>query len=414
VTGKRGDDPAFQAWIERGRTARVAAVLDRVSTGHAKLLRGRGELVGPCPVCRAGKDRFAINTRKNVWSCRRCAGITGGDAIALAQAVTGCDFLEAVEIATGEPRPDKPKGESAEQRARREAQAREILAAIEADQARREAEAESYRERERASVYKVWKSALKLTDPSAAPALAYFAARAVELPEGVRLRFKPDWTLYGERGEDGSRPVVHRGPAIFAPIVDEAGRFLGLHATWIDPDRPGKKVEVPDPVTGELVPAKKVRGSKKGGRIVLVGRSAPTRLFVGEGTETVLSVWTALRKRRPEMLDGAAFETSVDLGNLAGKAANRERHPTETIVDSRGRARAKLVPGAEPDWSSPAFPVPDSVTDLVLLGDGDSEPVFTRLALLRAARRAARPGRTVRLAMAPSGADFNDVLRGRA
>lgn len=414
MTGKRGDDPAFQAWIERGRTARVTAVLDRVATGHAKLLRGRGELVGPCPVCRAGKDRFAINARKNVWSCRRCAGIAGGDAIALARAVTGCDFLEAVEIATGEPPPCRAEGESGEQRARREAEAREILAAIEADQARREAAAAGFRERERAAVYRAWRSALRLSDPLAAAALAYFAARAVELPPGVWLRFKPEWTLYGERLGDGSRPVVHKGPAIFAPIVDASGRFLGLHATWIDPARPGGKVEVPDPETGELVPAKKVRGSLKGGRIVIVGREHPTRLFVGEGIETVLSVWTALRSRRPELAEGAAFETSVTLGNLAGQALDRVRHPTETITDRRGRIRARLVPGSTPKLGSPAYPVPGSVTDLVLLGDGDSESFSTRLALERAARRHARPGRAVRIAMAPSGLDFNDVMRGRA
>ena len=55
-----------------------------------------------------------------------------------------------------------------------------------------------------------------------------------------------------------------------------------------------------------------------------------------------------------------------------------------------------------------------SVEELILLGDGDSEPVLTRFAMLRAARRYLQPGRIIRIAFAPAGADFNDVLRGAA
>jgi hypothetical protein len=59
----------------------------------------------------------------------------------------------------------------------------------------------------------------------------------------------------------------------------------------------------------------------------------------------------------------------------------------------------------------PGIAVPDSISDIVLLGDGDSDRFVTGCALVRAAARFARPGRTVRAAWAPAGKDFNDLLR---
>ncbi len=61
-------------------------------------LRGRIERVGPCPLC-GGADRFAVNTRKQVFNCRGCG--QGGDVIALVQFLDGCDFVEAVAILAG-------------------------------------------------------------------------------------------------------------------------------------------------------------------------------------------------------------------------------------------------------------------------------------------------------------------------
>jgi Toprim domain/CHC2 zinc finger len=58
-------------------------------------LSGRGpERFGPCPVC-SGRDRFSINTKKNVWNCRGCA--KGGNVIALVQHIDGVDFKTALE-----------------------------------------------------------------------------------------------------------------------------------------------------------------------------------------------------------------------------------------------------------------------------------------------------------------------------
>ncbi len=64
------------------------------------------EFAGPCPAC-GGVDRFSVNTRKNVWTCRKCFGgkngnLAGGDAIDLVRNVLGLSFVEAREFVTGE------------------------------------------------------------------------------------------------------------------------------------------------------------------------------------------------------------------------------------------------------------------------------------------------------------------------
>src|ERR1035437_4678314 len=90
----------------------------------------------------------------------------------------------------------------------------------------------------------------------------------------------------GDVAGAASTKPVHTGPAMLAAIVGADGRFSGLHITWLDLARPKGKAEVPDPTTGDLLPAKKVRGSKSGGRIEIVPRAAPRRLIIGEGIET--------------------------------------------------------------------------------------------------------------------------------
>jgi hypothetical protein len=59
------------------------------------------------------------------------------------------------------------------------------------------------------------------------------------------------------------------------------------------------------------------------------------------------------------------------------------------------------------------MPVPDSVNELVLLKDGDSEPFLTMNAIERASRRHAREGRAIRVPFVPDGLDYNDVMQGK-
>lgn len=195
---------------------------------------------------------------------------------------------------------------------------------------------------------------------------------------------------------------------MLAPIVDAAGKFRALHMTWLDLARSNGKPLIKDPESPDVeLPAKKVRGSKAGNRIELVDVKYPAQLFLGEGIETVLSVWLAL-ERAGRDLTHVAFWSAVDLGNLAGRAAETVPHPM--LKDARRRVR--YVPGPAPDDTiTHSVTIPDSVTDLVLLGDGDSDRFTTQCALARATQRYARPGRSVRTAWAPDGRDFNDLAR---
>lgn len=81
--------------IERAR----AVPIEQIIEAHGIKLRGRVERVGACPRC-GGFDRFAINTRKQLWNCRVCR--QGGDAIALARFLDGSSFREACATLAGQ------------------------------------------------------------------------------------------------------------------------------------------------------------------------------------------------------------------------------------------------------------------------------------------------------------------------
>lgn len=394
---------AFDDWIAEARRVKVA---DFCRTRGVRLKTGdQGQ---PCPGC-GGRDRFSVNAKKNLWQCR-VSGL-GGDAIALAQHMDGTDFLAACEAVTGRPPPGREAAETAEQR-----RAREQRLAREAEQRARDAAQKErvearFREEERAQAFKIWRSALP---PQGTPVEDYLALRGLALPPGARLKFAASLPLWDRPGGR----VIHQGPAMVAAIERPDGRFGGVHRTWIDLAKPKGKAEIFDPETGELLAAKKVRGSKKGGSILLAACGAPRRLFLGEGIETVLSAYWSLCEAGSALLDKAEFRSSVDLDNLCGKAKGRVRHPSAVKRDKNGRARSVFVRSDEPDFADdwPLIHVPDSVDELFLLGDGDSEEFATRLALRRAVKRFAAfyPRLTIKLAMSAPGLDFNDMrLRGR-
>jgi hypothetical protein len=400
----RPRDPEFEAWIEE---ARSRPILDEAVARGTALKGGHVEKVGPCPAC-GGRDRFSVNLRKSIFFCRSAQ--KGGDVIALVQYLDGVDFMQACEILTGRPPPRSDTHLDVEAR-RAIAREQEKRARDAAERQRTDQQKHDwYRERERRKAYEFWRRGV----PAAGtPAEAYLQLRGLELPAGAHLRYAPEHPMFASGGKEAK--CVHRGPAMLAAITNAEGRFLGLHATWIDLSQPNGKACVAEPETGEIIPSKKVRGSQSGGRIVLVPYAVPysdlTRLIVGEGIETVLSVWLALREANSGILDGCAFWSSVNLGNLAGKAKDSVKHPTLKRTDKLGRERAVTVPGPMPDLSAPTMPVPDSVREMILLGDGDSDPFTTRAAIERAGKRYARRDRVIRAAFSPEGSDFNDMRR---
>jgi hypothetical protein len=78
--------------------AKAVRVEDEIARRGIRLV-GRGqERCGPCPVC-GGRDRFSINTSKQVFHCRACS--KGGDVVDLVQHLDGVGFRTAVQTLAG-------------------------------------------------------------------------------------------------------------------------------------------------------------------------------------------------------------------------------------------------------------------------------------------------------------------------
>ncbi|MDX3971143.1 MAG: CHC2 zinc finger domain-containing protein [Bradyrhizobium sp.] len=371
-----------------------------IAMGYTKLRRAGGKLVGPCPICggRSSSQRFEVIEKDSSWVCAVCPD--GGDVIRLVEKVEGCDFRAAIEKLGGRTAIDA-------------ARAKELFEERERKRLAREKTSADYREAERKRLHRTWKQTQPIHGTIAA---RYLEGRGLQLPERCPgLRFAPAMPYWhGETIDDHGRKAgprkIHEGPAMVGAFIRPDGKFGGLHLTWLkdfgELDCPPAKAEIHDPDEGEVLNAKKMRGSKTGAYIAIQMHDAPRRLVIGEGIETVLSVWTAMHQAgRP--LDDMAFWAAGDLGNLAGRADKTVNHPTLKRPDGKPRR----VPYRFPDLEDPGLAIPDSVEELILLGDGDSEQLLTEYAMERAARRYARAGRVIRIAFAPAGLDFNDLLR---
>lgn len=386
--------------------AQIAELKERVDLADlaqslgARLRRSGGRFVGSCPICGGGARATRFEIKQNGWVCAVCED--GGDAIRLLRQATGCDFASAIERLGG------PRVLSAEEE-------RSLAAKRAAKEKQAQAEAERYRKSELASCQRMIFSSRR---PTNGGLVRYWSSRGLILPASADL-WEQDHVpfFHGEEidGQGRRQPaMIWKGPAQLAPLLDNSGQFVGVHITWLRPDWLGK-AQIIDPQTGEVLPSKKMRGSKKGTHIVLRQPSAdvivaerragaPIRLFIGEGIETVGQVGTSL-KRAGRLLPGDHFWASGDLGNLGGAHLGTIAHPS--LKTPKGRPQR--VPGPDPDMDAPAIAIPPEVTHLCLLGDGDSEAFLTTTTLERARRRYARPGLSIGIAMAAAGTDFNSM-----
>jgi len=145
-------------------------------------------------------------------------------------------------------------------------------------------------------------------------------------------------------------------PAMVALVSDGSSDApLAIHRTFLARDGSGK---------GPVDHPKMMLGPCRSGAVRL---AEPGKLLMlGEGIETCI----------------AAMQSTG--------------HPTWAALSASGLRR---------------IPIPSSVSEVILLADGD-EPGED--AALACARRLRQQGRRVRIASAPSGSDFNDMLQGRA
>lgn len=401
---------ALKLFVENARAITIADAALRLSL---KCNPRGSEHPQPCPAC-GGKDTFAFNTQKNKWNCRQ-GGIGGNDAIGMAAHVHGLNIrnreglLEACSILLGQPIPEDFERESDEDRAsriERLEEQRKRNAELQDEQAKSQAD---YREIERNKARGIYTRAIPLHSTGVPFGRNYLMARGACAPESDWLRVSQN-VPYWHGGD-----MLHEGPAMVAPIVGPDLGVIGCHITWIDLDnRPKCRPDIVDQELGELLPTKKMRGSKKGGLIPLAGHPSMERWVGGEGIENTLAV------ARAENLRADTFYFAAgDLGNLSGPAdpASRFAHPTLKKEDARGRLRTVMVQGPVPrpdQGPDDAFWVGDHVGEIVLLGDGDSERVMTSAAMARAKARIAKPGRRIAIAWPPAGTDFSEMMAGAA
>ena len=382
--------------LAEAKSKPVDEVLGKLKIYGLRRAPNQREFVGACPCCgtaghkpKSGPpDRFNINRSTGAYFCRKC-DIRGGDVIALVRDVKQISFPEALSFLCGE----RPKDETEAEKRAREKRQREVELKLEREEEKRQREAARYRKRAIRDARRIWAA----TQPAEGTLVRdYLAARGITrelMPVIPRaLRFIPSHGYL--KKIDGETAVRHRGPAMIAGVLSPRGEIAAVHQTWIDPNPPHGKAKI---VVGEeTLPAKMVRGSKKGGAIRLSGDQigAFHTLVVAEGIETTLSAQVATGA------DGVAFWAGVDLGNMAGRM--------ERVQGTRHSGR--------PDMSdSDAFGPPPGLKRLIFVQDGDSDPKATRAKLLSGLRRAMAhfPELRAQIVHAGEGLDLNDVLMGK-
>jgi putative DNA primase/helicase len=223
--------------------------------GAGELKRVGHELIGPCPRC-GGRDRFAVNTAKDIWNCRGCR--KGGDAIDLVQHLDGVGFAEAVEVLTGE----KPQP------------AAKITAKTKIDRGDGERE-----RRQHDKARWLWSRRQPMAGSIAERYLR--EARGITVATPITLGFLPP-----------SKPDHH--PAMIAAfgipdepepgVLGEPREVSAIHLTLLKPDGSGKAdVEKP----------KIIIASPAGMPVVLAPLSDSVGLVITEGIEDALSVHAA-------------------------------------------------------------------------------------------------------------------------
>lgn len=313
-----------------------------------------------------------INDEAGIYHCFGCGA--NGDHFSALKEILGKSFPEAVEYLGGTRLLTTEERKAIDERA-----------------AKAKTEEQQQRARSRGAAEKLFEARQPIKSTIVE---RYLAMRGLVITPAwtFDLGFIPDlrYTGFADANAE-SQSDLGRFPAMIAAIRDAAGAIIGVHRTYIDPAL-GTKLQPPGDRKRNA--AKKVMGEQRGGMILL---SQPSeRMAIGEGIETTRS-WYALGLGG----DDVSLAAAVSLGNLSGSATGSLPHPKDPT---------KRVPNGEPDPARPGIILPSVVRDIILLGDGDSDPYMTRGRLVVAGRRFRSAGIGVVVAMAPEGKDFGDVL----
>lgn len=383
-------DPLFEDWKARARDADILDVASRVVQVALKK-RGR-DYTSACPTCGGRQKNEFICTPANPanrrFLCRKSG--EGGDAVSMVMHALSIGFMDACEAILCEPPPKRGGGD-------RHPKEYDPALARERREERRDAERARDQQQKADEEKRVMKAGEVWAIRQAirgSHADRYLAARKITLTneEAIDLAFHPRLPYFGFR-DPQSDELVELGafPAMLAAVRDVQGNVIAVHRTYLDPEEP-RKLRAPGDASRNL--AKKVVGKAKGGMIRLgyVGRV----MAIGEGIETTLSF-----ARLGIVNDDIGLAAAYSLGNLSGSATGTVPHPDYA---------SRSIPNGIPDMDQPGIILPPEVEEVILLGDGDSDPATTKARLLVAARRFAAQGKVVSISNAPKGRDFNDVL----
>ena len=384
-------------WENFFETAKARDIHDVAVQFGAHLKREGHEWIGPCPTC-GGKDRFAVNQQKRVFNCRGSGDEHGrGSNIDLVMHLVGCDSIEAVERITGQPRPDRTRDESAEDRKKREIEHQARAAEYAKREAEERAAMEAKAARDEASIAEILKRAVHYAESPHGRAYVQ-ETRGLTPSRHLTgdLRYVQNLDYWGP-GDNGSQDPILLGsvPALIAIIRDELGDVIGISQTYLDPKEPRKWT----PTGSSRNSPKKIRGKKQGGMIRL-GRPAET-IAISEGWENALA-WYQLGLGPEEVMLAAA----VDLGNLAGRATGSIAH--KKLVDPEGKPRR--ITNGKPDPKHPGLILPQGIKSVILICDTDSESYATAALLSVAVERFYAQELEVDLSWPPTGVDYNALL----
>jgi phage/plasmid primase-like uncharacterized protein len=260
--------------IERADSVDLVALAQKYG---CKLVKRGKDWNGPCPQC-GGDDRFVITPKKGVFYCRGCNA--SGDAIALLQFITGCNFHDAIERLTGAPLPQRQEPVKPKPKPNPDFE-RQISAEL----------------------FQWWHEAKPI---GGTPAEAYLVkTRHIDVEQipdvNDVLRFHPR-CIFGHRRFRSCLLALIRDIVTDEPI--------GFVRTSIDAQ--GRKAPVTD--DGKPV-ARKILGAKAGGAIKLWSDAAVTTgLVIGEGLESVASAATRINYKNTLLQPAWAL---IDASNLA-------------------------------------------------------------------------------------------------
>jgi hypothetical protein len=329
----------MDAWIEEARAVEIGTVAAFLNLN----LKGRGEMVGPCPQC-GGTDRFAVNTKKGVWNCRGCQ--KGGDAIELAMHAIGCDFIAACEAIVGR---SSPRGGG---KRISEAERAEYAAKAAARNAERQEKDEADARRRAQSASAIWHATTQLRDTHAE---RYLRGR------GLDPKFA-DGQLRAHH--DLAHPDGGKFPALVARVSALDGTGCGVWRIFVK-NGGGGKAPVENPKLG--------LGNTSGGAVRIGGVAA--EIGIAEGIETALAcrqmvfadtgrlipVWAALSTsgmmavELPPEIQSVRIYADADFEKLArgqGKPSPGFR-AAKTLAErlkSEGRHVVTSIPSPGADW----------------------------------------------------------------